>query len=155
MTPPTGTDMPGRSIDELRDKLLGGRYRLEQPVDRGRAASCGVRTTNLWNVGSRSRFSLMRSSVIGRGRVGFDPQQHTKGHRLPGMRERISLARGMLTIESGKRGRTMHALITAAPARDHGRDEGFSRRPNAARGSLRIVRPLGSAASAHRQDMSR
>ena len=45
----------------------------------------------------------------------------------------------MLAIESGKRGTTLHVLIAAAAARDHGRGEGFSRRPNAARGSLRIV----------------
>jgi hypothetical protein len=73
----------------------------------------------------------------------FDAQQQTKGHGLLGMRERVNLARGMLTIESGERGTTLHALIAAAAAAITDAAKASAAAQNAARGSLRIVGPPG------------
>ena len=50
---------------------------------------------------------------------GFDPQEVTSGFGLAGMRERISLAGGRLSVESGSGGTTVRASL---PARRAARD---------------------------------
>ena len=48
--------------------------------------------------------------------VGFDIAQQTAGYGLAGMRERVGLAHGMLTAESGDAGTTVVARFPVAGA---------------------------------------
>jgi len=50
--------------------------------------------------------------------VGFDPEQHTSGFGLAGMRERVYLAGGRLELESGESGTLLRALLPRQQAED-------------------------------------
>jgi len=54
MTPPAGTVMACRSIDDCVTDCPSADTAFGSLSAEGRAASCGVRTTNLWTVGSWS-----------------------------------------------------------------------------------------------------
>ncbi len=110
---------PSAGSERLEEDLETAVYRLVQE--------------SLTNVAKHARASRVRVAVgetegevlieVQDDGVGFDSQTTSQGFGLAGMQERISLAGGRLSVESGERGTLVSARLPARPrdpAAEHG-----------------------------------
>jgi signal transduction histidine kinase len=103
---------------ELRDGRAGTGARLDSEVEVALYRIVQEALTNAVKHGHATRAAVevdesptaVRLSVRDDG-MGFDPEQHTEGFGLLGMRERVSLLEGELEIESSARGTTLIVRI--------------------------------------------
>jgi signal transduction histidine kinase len=119
---------PSSGEEQLSEELQTAIYRLVQEA--------------LTNVAKHARANLVEVAVeeadgeilvkVKDDGSGFDPQLATGGFGLDGMRERVELAGGTLSIESGKSGTSLLARLPASRGRRDGDQAAWSRSDQAA-----------------------
>ena len=102
---------PGRA-ERLSEAVELAVYRLVQEALTNVAKHAAANTVR---VAVRELFGELVIEVADDG-AGFDPHEVQSGFGLAGMRERVALAGGSLTIDSGARGTVLHASMPARRA---------------------------------------
>jgi signal transduction histidine kinase len=89
-------------------------YRLVQEALTNVVKHAGAQTASVRIEADGNRLTV---EVKDDGR-GFDPDAHSDGFGLAGIRERVYLARGSLEVKSGSRGTTLRAQLPLEPPAD-------------------------------------
>jgi signal transduction histidine kinase len=107
---------PPAGETRLDPELESTVYRLVQEALTNVAKHAGANSVSIVVRGESDGELLIEVTDDG---AGFDPEAESDGFGLSGMRERVSLAGGQLSISSGEYGTTIRACLPARPPRQH------------------------------------